>query len=167
MKNYRKTSLAGIATLALVAGTGIAAAQMSNGGPQTEQSPGTSAGSHGGARPMSKRQDGAGMSAQTPSGQAQTGMRNAQNLNPANRMNQTNRAAQGNRVNERQNVAQGQRTLRGRQGAAQQNTAQGQRNAAGQRVQASSGTNVRLSDEQRTRIRQTIIEATKLRAWVM
>jgi hypothetical protein len=106
-----------------------------------------------------------------------------QRSRPGNEQRNTLQGRRGQPGNEQRNALQGQRgqpgneqrnTLQGRRGQPgneQQNTLQGQRgmrglqgNAAGQmqgsrRVETSSGRSVELSQDQRTRIRQTIIES--------
>jgi hypothetical protein len=169
MKNYQSTLLAGVAALALVAGAGLASAQgrSDQGGAQSGASaqqhaqPG-GAMSRGGGQPggaMSRGGAQQGSSAQNTQRGGQQGAntgrpganRNAQEMNRGNRA-----AQQGNRT------AQGQqgpreRGLQGLQGNAQnQMQRQGNGTAAngGKQVQ---GSNVRLSEQQRTQIKNTVI----------
>jgi hypothetical protein len=181
MKNYQNTLLAGVAALALVAGAGFASAQgrSDQGGTQS----GSSAQQHaqpGGAMSRGGTQHGSSAQNTQRGGQqgantAQPGAnRNAQEMNRSNagqqganagrpganrnaqEMNRGNRAAQqGNRTAQGQQGSR-ERGLQGLQGNAQtQMQRQGNGAAAngGKQVQ---GSNVRLSEQQRTQIRNTV-----------
>jgi hypothetical protein len=209
MKKYQNTLLAGVAALALVAGTGLASAQQSNehggamggskgGSPQAGESM-----SHGGSSGMSGKsmqpqaqEKGNGTQAQERGGGTQTQAQGKGNAD-ANRSAQTgheagsNMGQRGNNSNaraermnrgpnnNRQNTAQQQRTLKGLQGNASKPT-QGQNqqganqpgNASNQAQQTpqnnqrgaeanggaqARGGNVQLSEQQRTQIRETVI----------
>lgn len=191
MKGYQNTLLAGVAALALGAGTGLACAQAPNGAAQGNQThaaqpmngngPGMQAHGPGGPNAAQSANPGMARNAVAP------GMQNhgkagqsAQNPNPAPQQhsnanagmpanhrqaqtgnNTNNNGVAGNereRQHGRQTNAQerNERTLRGLQGNASQ-PMQGER-AQGP-AQGAQGANVRLSDQQRTRIQQTIIDA--------
>lgn len=173
MKNYQNTLLAGVAALALVAGTGFASAQ--GGSDQGGGQSGASAQQHaqpGGA--MSRgAQSGGAMSrsgaqhGNTAQNTQHAGQQGANTGRPgANRNGQEmNRTAQGQRGSR-------ERSLQGLQGNAQ-NQMQRQGNAPNQAQQATpqnnargtaangggqvQGSNVRLSEQQRTQIRNTVI----------
>lgn len=212
MNKYQNALLAGVAALALVAGTGFASAQ---GQPQSQstaskaghmpaaqpaQHPGTQAQSQGktgptaqnapqGAQPNAKgerqgrqqnansqqqhanngkqdtQQSAKGNEAKQPSVAQKTGPESGKQNQASNRKERNGRhMARSERMNHgRQTTAQREREMRGRQTTAQrEHRMRGlQANASNQmqRVQTSSGTNVRLSEQQRTRIRETIIQA--------
>lgn len=193
MRKYQNALLAGVATLALVAGTGFASAQEQ----PKAQSTAPKTGQIHAAQPTKKAQPGVqaqgqskgGLSAQNANKgmqqNANTGKQGQQNAKTnenkgrsvaqkgpahngkskqaANRTKERNKqtTVRNERVNHRrQTTAQREREMRGRQSTAErQRTLKGlQGNASGQ-MQTSSGTNVRLSEQQRTHIRQTIIGA--------
>lgn len=87
---------------------------------------------------------------------------NNQNAQNANQNNRTNQNAQNNgSETDKHGMAASSQTEHGRQNTAQQNNRSGQmqsRNGA-ERVRTSSGTNVRISERQRTEIRRTVIDA--------
>jgi len=208
MKAYQKPLLAGVAVLAIMAGTGFASAQAQNGAPQSGapqadqqhatqptkgKGPGTQAQRQGGpnrtvqnAKPeMQRNGKGPGVQAQGqgkpnatarngnrglqhnakttgrvgPSG-AEIGMgrtpRQAQTINRSSKTGKAGIAANERRMEHgRHTTAQRQRILRGLQG-----NASGQMQGKGpQGAGQASGAGVRLSDQQRTRIQQTIIDA--------
>jgi Protein of unknown function (DUF1236) len=202
MNKYQNALLAGVAALALIAGTGFASAQEQS----KDQNTTPKAGQMHTAQPaqnsrmhaQSQSKPG-GMSAQNTQGtrpnatggmqgmqqNANSGKRGAQQSASSNKANhpsvaqktgpKNNKQNQASNTRERNNghMARSERMNRGRQATAQrqhgmqnrQTTAQRQRgmrglqaNASGQ-AQTSRGTNVRLSEQQRTRIRDTIINA--------
>ena len=184
MKNYQNTLLAGVAALALVAGSGLASAQgrSDQGGAQS----GASAQQHaqpggamsrggaqlGGAMGRGGAQHGSSAQNMQRGGQqgANTGQpganRNAQEMNRGNRATQQgNRTAQGQRGSRHhglqglQGNAQNQMQRQGNapnqaQQSTPQNNARGTAANGGAQVQ---GSNVRLSEQQRTQIRNTVI----------
>jgi hypothetical protein len=210
MKKYQNTLLAGVAALALVAGTGIASAQQSNehgsmgaGGSQAGGAhAGQSLNAKGGAQ-LGAQGKGAGAGTHTQaqvrgSGaqtQAQekgnantnrTAQTGKQNMNPSGRESQNQMGRRGTQAertnrglqNNPQNTAQGQRTLHGLQGNASKpmqgqnqqgsnpqgntsNQAQAPQNNQGGSMarggEQGQGSNVQLSEQQRTQIRDTVI----------
>lgn len=184
MRKYQKGLLAGVAALALIAGTGFASAQGQPQGPQGQsatpqsaappQSTAPKAGETHAAQPSQH----SGMQAQSPSGagmNAQTGKKgqSAQNEGVNAQTGNKGPSAQnenGMQPNGKGATGQTQRNAQGSTGNAQgtagqmqgsnrtEETPQGtaQNSGAGGQVQ---GGNVRLSGEQRTRVRKTIINA--------
>jgi Protein of unknown function (DUF1236) len=151
MRNQRNTLLAGLAALALVAGTGLASAQQDQGGAAPTKEPHAT-------QQMNKAPAAGkmGQSAQSQNRNAnvQKSNRQATQMNRGDKTANTNirshRAAQATQSKNR-TMASGDAN-KGRQTSAQHDRMQGlQANA--------SGMNVRLNDEQRTQIRTTMIEA--------
>jgi hypothetical protein len=200
MKKYQKTLLAGVAALALVAGTGLASAQQSNehmGGAGAAKSASPPAGqsmSRQGAQAQEKgkatqtqaqekgkatqtqaqekgktnanetAQTGNKESTKNPGGQAAQNKMGQPGANLNARAERTNRGAK----NSRQNTAEQQRALKGlqgnaakpMQGQAQQGSNPNAQGGTPDKVGAQpQGTDVQLSDQQRTRIKQTVIDA--------
>jgi hypothetical protein len=213
MRKYQNALLAGVAGLALIAGTGLASAQEQAkthaNAPKSEQlhaqtkmkehagatvqnktgmtaqnKPGATAqnktgataqNEHKGMQPNSAKQNrlqenakrnehkgspGAQLKPNNESAQKATpNNENAQNLNGKNGTKRSNQAANPS-TNRGKMSAERQHTLRGLQGnASGQMGKNGTANPASVTVKTESGTNVRLSEQQRTHIRQTIIDA--------
>jgi hypothetical protein len=188
MSSYRNFLLAGIAALGLVAGADSASAQMQNGAPQINQQQTTQPNASNGIGNQTQRRGMSGPAAQNENRGAQQNApqqnaqgtahvnpsmsqsganrnnRNAQNLNHNNTTNQagttanTGRGQRGHQTTtERQHIPRG---LQGNASGQMQRGNQMQGNNAGQQsVQTSAGTNVRFTPSQRTRIRETIINA--------
>jgi hypothetical protein len=217
MKKYQSTLLAGVAALALVAGTGLASAQQSKGhmggsqagGPQTGQSMSHQSMNKGSQTQAQQNTKGTESQAQLKGKgtetQAQekgkintnrTAQTGKENMKPSGQESQkmgrrNARAEHMNRGSKSSRQAERQRTLKGLQGnaskpvqgenqqgansnnkgntskQAQQQTPQNnnmqrgaENNQGGARVNGSAevqGANVRLSEHQRTQIRETVI----------
>ena len=194
MKKYQKTLLAGVAALALVAGTGLASAQQSSehmGGAGAAKSASPPAGqsmSRQGAQAQEKgkatqtqaqekgkttqtqaeekgktnanetAQTGNKESTKNPGGQAAQNKMGQPGANSNARAERTNRGAK----NSRQNTAEQQRTLKGLQGnAAKPMQGQAQQgsnpNPQGSSNPNPQGSSVQLSEQQRTQIKDTVI----------
>jgi hypothetical protein len=174
MRKQQSTLLAGIAALALLAGTGLASAQgaagdqgnaKQGGAPgtsgQTMQHKGGGAAGHGAISPSTARQGAqnqpqggeSGQSAQNKNRAAQTGHREQfRSTAQGRQLNRTHRAAAENKFQQRGNAG----TATTAQRMERRGQLQGlQGNAAGN-VQG----NVRLSEQQRTQIRDTVINAS-------
>jgi Protein of unknown function (DUF1236) len=155
MNYQRKTLLAGIAALALVAGTGLASAQESpkDQGSQSKQPRATQQMNQApGAKP--------GQSAQQPNrgtnGPAeQNAAQGEHNGIAAEQQNERNGKA-GNRQNEHNGTATQQQNQGGRDNnAAAQRARNGMQGLQGN----ATGMHAQLTDEQRTRIRNTVVRA--------
>ncbi len=205
MKNKQNILLAGVAALALLAGTGLASAQTGkkdNGAAtQLNNKGGTSGASNHAITPGAGATGAAGASASTSlntqsrasnndrnakgpgAGMAQKGTpqqgQSAQNMKPGTggRMNRMNRTAQGE--HRRGRTMAEQRPLHGRNAATAQKNERGNPNTAQQlesnkRLQGNTSIpmqggsagrqganlgNVQLSDQQRSTIRSTVIDA--------
>jgi hypothetical protein len=167
MRNQRYTFLAGFAALALLAGTGLASAQEPsrdhNGAPQAKAPHAT---------PQMNKAPATGKMGQS----AQKGNRNAglhaqkssqraAQINPGDKTAKTNirgnRTAQTEQRNKgamaRGEASKARQTAEQRGGKGRETTAQ-RDGMRGLQANA-SGVNVKLTDEQRTRIRSTVIEA--------
>jgi Protein of unknown function (DUF1236) len=188
MRRYQNKLFASIAALALIAGTGWASAQtggsmQGSGGMQGGQEHGTQSGS-GSSGLHAQGQGAANGSAQGATSGAGNASGNAQVNGQANGQTgaqngteHNNRQARGhNERHNRRGMAHNQGTAHGQQKTAQQqpdNHMQGQGTGHGQQTgqangvngvargeaQRGAGANVQLSSDQRTQIRQTVIEA--------
>jgi hypothetical protein len=188
MRSYQNSLLAGIAAVAIIAGIGIATAQVQpgaqNGAPSAGQRHVTGSGNGGAATGMNaqgenrdnqaKRQGGTNNTAQNANqGTQHNGNGTGQSAQNGSRNNKTNRggvaanANAGHGRHGRQSTAQRQRVPHGLQGNAsgqmQGNNRNNNRAAQGTAQNGANGsvqgTGVRLSEQQRARIRQTIIGA--------
>jgi hypothetical protein len=148
--NYRqKTLLAGIAALALAAGTGFASAEE----PSQQQSKQPHATQQMNQAPAGKMEQNRGSAAQQPNLRAQEN----------NRANQSEKSATEEQ-RKRQNAVPGERNGT----AAQKDNGNRNNNTAAQREHNgmeglqgnASGMHAKLTDEQRTRIRDTVIHAS-------
>jgi hypothetical protein len=151
VNHQRKTLLAGIAALALIAGTGLASAQETpkDQGSQTKQPHAT--------QQMNQRPD-AGQSAQQPN-RGMNAAQGEQKGRSAQQQNQYNGKA-ANQYNERNGRAATRQNERDGQGGRENNAAaQGERNGLKGLQGNATGMNVKLTDEQRTRIRGSVIQA--------
>jgi hypothetical protein len=156
MRNHRNTVLAGVAALALLAGTSLASAQEPqnhNSAPQTKQ-PQT-------AQEMNKGpaagKMGQGTQTQKPANRAaETNKTNA--TAPIEKRAQTQNHKEGAIEERKQSNAPRtaeEQTRKGRQTTAQERDHDGMKGLQGN----ASGMNVQLSEQQRTQIRETVINA--------
>jgi hypothetical protein len=155
MRNHRNTVLAGVAALALLAGTGLASAQEPqnhNSAPQTKQPQATQEINKGPAA----RKMGQSTQEAKPVGRA-AATNKADRAVPAEKRAQT-QESKGAMERHKENTAPRaaeEQTRKGGQTSAQERERGGMNGLQGN----ASGTNVRLSDQQRTQVRDTIIHA--------
>jgi hypothetical protein len=173
MRDYRNMLLAGVAALALAAGTGLASAQGPNGGEQrgpqhaTQPMQGNGGGMHaqGQQEPNRTAQDrtpqganqgqqGAGTGAGAQAQGQQGPNRTAQGANQGRQGAGTGAGAQAQGQGKANPTAQN----RAPSGAQQEGMGRNSRQAQGAPAQASSA-NVRLSERQRTEIQHTVVDA--------
>jgi hypothetical protein len=155
MNYQRKTLLAGIAALALVAGTGMAAAQETpkDQGSQSKQPHATQ---------QMNQAPGAKMGRSAEREKRGTNKRAEQNAARGEHKGKT--AEQTNqhkaKAAQRQNQHNGMAAQRQNQGGRENNAAAARERNGMQGLQGNAtGMNVRLTDEQRTRIRNSVIQA--------
>ncbi len=166
MKGYQNSLLAGIAALALIAGTGMASAQVQPDGqsgtpPSGQQHATPNGGGRTGMHAQGENRDSQGKSQSGTNRTAQNanqGMQpNGKGEGPQSRDHGKSGATAQNGNSAAQPNAQSNNPANRSSG---RNQNQNQANNGGQqRVQTASGTNVHFSTQQRTRIRQTIIDA--------
>ncbi len=173
MRKQRTTLLAGIATLALIAGAGVAAAQQTGNEEHGAKQPG--AASH----EMNKTGGAMGQDTREPNGTAtKMDQKGADENKAGGRMGQNeqdrNKGTIGHASSDRRMTAQERERNGQHQGiaqhnehnrhAAQRNERNGQTTAERERnglkgLQGNARVNVQINDQQRTRIRETVIDA--------
>jgi Protein of unknown function (DUF1236) len=190
MRKQRNTLLAGIAALALIAGTGAACAQQTdnqehgakqpNAASQPMNKGGAAMGENGGAQNTggkmgenaAEENKAGGKINQNAAEENRNNSKMGQNAEQHRSMTQhsvqnrhgTQHTMAGREGNKRQTTAQERERFGNQQNAVQRNERNGQATAAGERnglqgLQGNARVNVQLNDEQRTRIRETVINA--------
>lgn len=157
MNYQRKTLLAGVAALALAAGTGLASAQETpkDQGSQSKQPHATQQMNQA---PAAKTGQNAQQENRGPKGRAEQNAAQDQHKGQTTQQQQNERNGKAaNQPNERNGTAAQQERQGGRDNnAAAQRERDGMHGLQGN----ATGMNVKLTDEQRTRIRSTVIHAT-------
>jgi Protein of unknown function (DUF1236) len=170
MRNQRNILLAGIATLALVAGSGFASAQETspdhNGATQGKEPHAATHQMNQGPGPgkMGQTQS---QERQTPGGQAQQNDQNStsakmnagQKTTAQSHWHKQGANVRGSAENQWRNGRKSTTAQQQRRNGGPNNTAQRERNGMEGLQGNASGMNVQLNDEQRTQIRNTVIEA--------